>query len=204
MAAAAKVTVLWDGHRVQLSGLGQNVAAHQILKRAAEEFGLKGDPLHAHYQLRHQRRVLDLSMTLAQSGVPPNALVDVVRHSDGGAARRAAAGGGADVKIALGLSPGGKRLVRSVAAGLTLREVLEAFSGSAPQDLPLAALDDPGCSLLYVREKYEGPAALAGVTLASIGLTKGSARLTFHYGAGGAAAPAAKRAAAKPDHNQSA
>lgn len=169
---SSSCTLMWEGRRVLIPGIGKEVPTHQILKKAAEEFKLVGMPLHQHYALRHQRRQLDLSMSLAQNGVPANALVDVVRTIG---TRK---GHGKDVKIALSLLPGGKRLVLTVPSESSLRTMLLAFATEYPIDVPPECIGVPGSSLLYVRERYESD-QLDAITLASIGLSKGSARLTY-------------------------
>lgn len=150
----------------------------------------------AKFALEYNRRLVDLSLPLRFSGIPANAVVDLVPAV-------VERGSNALVNVALQL-PSGERLTASHPASTMLGDILvqHATSGALPglscdaSALPASNFD--GCSIVYMRTSVAG-AALASTTLASLGLTRGSVALRCGYPtAAGASAALASSPRASP------
>jgi hypothetical protein len=176
-----------------------------VLEEACRKRGLEP----GRYALEHAatRRTVDLSLPFRFANLQANAILELVPRAGGGTG----GAGGGEVKIAL-QTPGGERLQAAFPPSASLGDILCHFAatttaGAGGGGLPrltgdadsLRASAFAGCTLVYMRTTYDGP-ALAATTLASMGLTKGAVALRASYptvggGDGSSSVPSASPAA---------
>ncbi|EHH25315.1 hypothetical protein EGK_09114, partial [Macaca mulatta] len=121
------------------------------------------------YDLKFQRSVLDLSLQWRFANLPNNAKLEMVPAS------RSREGPENMVRIALQLDDG-SRLQDCFCSGQSLWELLSHFAQTR-ECLQHPSGATPVC--VYTRDEVMGEAALRGTTLQSLGLTGGSATISY-------------------------
>uniref|UniRef100_A0A914UZK4 TUG ubiquitin-like domain-containing protein n=1 Tax=Plectus sambesii TaxID=2011161 RepID=A0A914UZK4_9BILA len=141
-----------------------STSLNEVMEEACKKQGFDADT----HALKHQNRLLDLSLSFRLSGLTNNASVELVP---------APAKGAAVVEIALQMSDGSRRL-RKFPIETTLLEMLVAFSEEFQQNLldtePNTA---PSCG--YMNKQWTGKSELETMTLKSLGITQGRSLIRY-------------------------
>eukprot|EP00953_Heterococcus_sp_UTEX-ZZ885_P003083 2201-Heterococcus_DN1.PRE.1 len=138
-----------------------------VLVDACKEHGIEASAA-ASYALQYKRTTVDLSQPFRLTGIPQNTTLDLKEVGS--------ASGNSTVRVGVKL-PSGKRLQGSFAASTALDAMLRELLTGAGMDC--TELSSDSTTLQFMRSTYSGAEGLAATTLASIGLSGGSAMFTL-------------------------
>lgn len=155
------VTVLTPNGRRQNVQCNPNTTILQILEEVCKKHGFKPDE----YNLKHHKNVLDLSNTFRFSGLPNNALLEMLESET----RRQES----DVTIGLQMEDGRRLLGTFEPTASLLQVISELVTTECEPSLPPV--------IIYAQREIYGEQALQSITLKDLGLTSGRAVIRLIY-----------------------
>lgn len=176
---SASLTVLCPNGRRQMLKVNANTKILDMIDEVCKKQGLNSNE----FDLIHQRKTLDISLTYRLSGIPNNAQLELKKLENGPRQFQ-------NVTIALQMDDGSRLAQQEQFKpdSTSLLNVIEVFSKNNPDHFNKETFDENSSyelgifpTISYLNDQIVGLYQLKNTSLKDLGLTSGRSIIRFHY-----------------------